>query len=289
MKSKPFDYRRASSVPEALDLLESFAGEAKLLAGGQSLLPVLNFRLNDPRALIDINGIAELSGCRRAGDTLIVGALTRHEEIETSDLVRDTLPLLSQAIRFVAHPAIRTRGTIGGSIALADPAAELPACCVALRAVIVLRGKDGERRVAAGDFFQGLYETALRPDEIVYAVEFPIPHRAVVCDFDEFARRHGDYALVGVASLGRPAGDAAASLDVVVFGATDIPVALRDLAPAGGRLDERSIAEIASAAREALERRGSEMPESDMRLHLAGVLVKRSLGRLASSLEGTRP
>lgn len=272
-----------------MDLLEAFAGEAKLLAGGQSLLPVLNFRLNDPRALIDINGIAEMSGCRRAGDALIVGALTRHEEIENSELVRDTLPLLSQAIRFVAHPAIRTRGTIGGSIALADPAAELPACCVALRAVIVLRGKAGERRVDASDFFKGLYETELRPDELIYAVEFPIPRPAPVVDFDEFARRHGDYALVGVASVAQPDGDAVAALDVVVFGATDIPVALRDLAPAGGRLDERSIADVASAAREAIARRGGEMPESDMRLHLAGVLVKRSLRRLASCLDGTRP
>jgi carbon-monoxide dehydrogenase medium subunit len=173
VKAPAFDYLAPASLAEALSALAEHGEGAKLLAGGQSLVPALNLRLLAPEVLIDLNHVPELTGLSFEGDRIRIGALTRHAEIERSALIREHLPLLSDAVRHVAHPAIRTRGTMGGNLAHADPASEFPACMVALGATMIVAGPDGERRVAAEDFFKGVYETALGPDEILVAIDLP--------------------------------------------------------------------------------------------------------------------
>ena len=200
MKPPRFDYHAPESLDEALDLLADSGPDARILAGGQSLVPVLNFRLARPQVLIDINRIPELAGIEDRGDRLVIGAMTRQREIETSDSVARALPLLHEATRYVAHLPIRTRGTVGGSIANADPAAEDPAVAAALEATMVCRSRRGERRIAAAGFFIDVLTTALEPDEMLVAVEFPgIPDGAGAA-FAEISRRDGDFALAGVAA-----------------------------------------------------------------------------------------
>ena len=218
MKPAAFDYRAPKSVDEALALLQQHAPRAKLLAGGQSLVPVLNFRLASPALLIDLNRIESLAGIHEKDGALLIGAMTRNRAIEKSDLVREANPLLHAAMPYIAHAQIRNRGTIGGSLAHADPAAELPAVCVACEAEMIIRGPRGERRVAATEFFQGLFATALEPDELLTAVRFPAWPKRRRHAFLEVSRRHGDFAIVGVAAIvdsGVPR--------VVVFGAEDGP------------------------------------------------------------------
>ena len=200
MKPPRFDYHAPESLAEALDLLADSGPDARILAGGQSLVPVLNFRLARPQVLIDINRIPELAGIEDRGDRLVIGAMTRQREIETSDSVARAVPLLHEATRYVAHLPIRTRGTVGGSIANADPAAEDPAVAAALEATMVCRSRRGERRIAAAGFFVDVLTTALEPDEMLVAVEFPgIPDGAGAA-FAEISRRDGDFALAGVAA-----------------------------------------------------------------------------------------
>src|ERR1700750_2706709 len=173
MKASAFNYARAVSVSEALELLRTHGERAKVLAGGQSLMPAMNLRLISPELIVDIGELAELRGIGVMGDVLRIGALTRHVDLLRSPEIAAHAPLLTEAITHVAHPAIRNRGTIGGSLAHADPASELPACMLALNAIIVVRGQAGERRIAARDFFTGIYETALSPEELLVAVELP--------------------------------------------------------------------------------------------------------------------
>src|SRR5213080_3750227 len=174
MKASAFAYARATSLANALDLLATHGDGAKVLSGGQSLMPAMNLRLISPELIVDIGQLAELRGIAVKGDTLVIGALTRHVDLlKSSDIARHA-PLLAEAIKHVAHPAIRNRGTIGGSLAHADPASELPACMVALNATIVVSGQGGERRIPAGEFFMGIYETALSPEELLTAVEVPV-------------------------------------------------------------------------------------------------------------------
>ena len=200
MKPPRFDYHAPESLAEALDLLADSGPDARILAGGQSLVPVLNFRLARPQVLIDINRIPKLAGIEDRGDRLVIGAMTRQREIETSDSVARAVPLLHEATRYVAHLPIRTRGTVGGSIANADPAAEDPAVAAALEATMVCRSRRGERRIAAAGFFVDVLTTALEPDEMLVAVEFPgIPDGAGAA-FAEISRRDGDFALAGVAA-----------------------------------------------------------------------------------------
>lgn len=200
MKPPRFDYRAPESLDEALDLLADSGPDARILAGGQSLVPVLNFRLARPGLLIDINRIAELAGIDDKDDRLVIGATARQRAIEMSTVVARAVPLLHEATRYVAHLPIRTRGTVGGSIANADPAAEDPAVAAALEATMVCRSRRGERRIAAAGFFVDVLTTALEPDEMLVAVEFPkIPDGAGAA-FAEISRRDGDFALAGVAA-----------------------------------------------------------------------------------------
>jgi aerobic carbon-monoxide dehydrogenase medium subunit len=200
MKAAAFDYVRATNVAEACVLLAHHGPDARLIAGGQSLLPAMNLRLASPGVLIDIGRIDGLDAIEIRGDLLRIGALTRQETLLRDAVAARHVPLLAEALRHVAHPAIRARGTIGGNLAHADPASELPACMLALDAVIEAVSPRGTRRIAAGDFFTGLFQTALEPDEMLTAVEIRLPaHRFF---FQEIARRSGDYAIVGLAAAG---------------------------------------------------------------------------------------
>src|SRR6267143_1499946 len=191
MKAAAFSYARATSVVNALELLVAHGDGAKVLSGGQSLMPAMNLRLISPELIVVIGELAELRGIAVSGDALTIGALSRHVDLLRSPEVAAHAPLLTDAIVHVAHPAIRNRGTIGGSLAHADPASELPACMLTLGATIIVRGPGGERRIAASEFFVGIYETALTPQELLVAVELPVTPRHSTHFFHEFARRHG--------------------------------------------------------------------------------------------------
>src|SRR5260221_4651914 len=218
MKAPRFAYARPASLAEALALLEKHKGDARVLAGGQSLVPMMNFRVAAPKVLVDINRIAALTGIKVSKNHLRIGALTRHVEIERSADIARHLPLIAAAMPHIAHPPIRNRGTFRGSCALGDPAAELPACAIALGAIFVVASKKGERRIAAEDFFKGLYATALKAGELLVAAEFPLPKPAYASAFGELARRHGDYAMVGVAAHGSTQGGKFSDLRVGFFG-----------------------------------------------------------------------
>src|SRR5258708_21084514 len=200
MKGARFAYARPGSIAEAMALLQKHGDDARELAGGESLGPMLNFRRAAPKVLVDISRIESLAGIKVTKSFVRIGALTRHVDLERSADVAKHLPLVASAIPHIGHPAIRNRGTFGGSCALADPAAELPACALALGATFVVAGKKGERRIAAEDFFKRLYATALKPGELLVAAAFPLPKPGYASAFGELPRRHGDYAMVGVAA-----------------------------------------------------------------------------------------
>jgi len=284
VKPAPFAYVRAASLDQVFDLLVRHGDEARLLAGGQSLVPTLNLRLSAPALLIDINGLDELAGIAVEDGGLRIGALTRQRTVEGSDEVAWHGPLLKMAMPYIAHPAIRNRGTIGGSIALADPAAELPACAVALDAKIELRGPEGPRRVEAAQFFRGLYETDLRPGEVVTAVRFPrcAPgYRSAIC---ELARRHGDYAMVGLVAHARVDGRTLADARLVFFGVGAKPVLAHATGAAieGREVDDSSVAAAKAALDAELEPIGDLHASAATKLHLAGVLTARVISQLAA-------
>lgn len=270
MKTTAFAYRRATSVEDALHLHAEAGDGAKYIAGGQSLLVALNLRLDDPPALIDIGGLSDLRGVKLDGTRLRIGALTRHAEVLTDPLIAHHLPLITQAVGHVAHPAIRNRGTFGGSVALADPAAEMPACCLALGARMVIAGAGGTRRVGADDFFLGMYETALEPGELLVAVEIELPGPDARPGFGELARRHGDYAMAGVAMMVAP-GDAR----VVFFGVSEC--ALRSPAAEAAIVAGATPEEVAAVATEGLEIFGDLNADEDTKRHYAAVLTRRAL------------
>src|SRR5436853_84104 len=186
MKASAFAYARATSLANALDILAAHGDRAKVLSGGQSLMPAMNLRLISPELIVDIGELTELRGIAVKGDVLTIGALTRHVDLLRSSEIAAHAPLLAEAIAHVAHPAIRNRGTIGGSLAHADPASELPACMLALGATIIVRGQAGERRIPAKDFFRGIYETALSAEELLVAIELPVTRKNAAYFFDEF-------------------------------------------------------------------------------------------------------
>jgi aerobic carbon-monoxide dehydrogenase medium subunit len=282
MKAPRFAYARPSSVAETVALLAQHRGDARVLAGGQSLVPMLNFRVAAPKVLVDINRIHGLSGIAMTGDRVRIGAMTRHAEIERSPEIARHLPLVAEAIRHVAHPAVRSRGTFGGSCALADPAAELPACALALEATFVLAGTGGERRVPAAEFFTGLYATALEPAELLVAAEFPLPKPGYRSAFGELARRHGDYALVGLAAHGRVRDAKLHDMRVVFFGVSDRPVRAAGLERA---LEGRA----ASAVADALHHLDADLePRADLHASAATRrdLAKALAGRVLAQLDG---
>jgi carbon-monoxide dehydrogenase medium subunit len=276
MKASAFSYARATSVVNALELLVAHGEKAKVLSGGQSLMPAMNLRLISPELIIDIGEIAELRGIAVGRDVVTIGALTRHVDLLRSPEIAAHAPLLTETIAHVAHPAIRNRGTLGGSLAHADPASELPACMVALNAGIIISGQTGERRVAAEDFFTGIYETVLSPQELLVAVELPVKQKDSVHFFCEFARRHGDYAIVGLAAQAIVEGDVFADLRLAFFAVGDRPV----LAKAAKNLinvviTPAILSDASTALGEELDPQDDQQASASMRRHLAKVLLSR--------------
>lgn len=283
MKAPAFSYVKPRSLAEAFKLLERYGEEARVLAGGQSLLAALNMRLSTPRVLVDINGIAELSGIRVEGERVRIGALTRHRAVERSPEVARHLPLIHQAMPHVAHAAIRNRGTFGGSIALADPAAELPACSVALDAHFVLASRSGERRIAARDFFKGLYDTDLHAGELLVAGEFAAIQPGHRSAFAELARRHGDYALVGLAAHAKYEGGLYSGAAFAFFGVGSAPVVARAAAAAieGRQFSDETVVAAQNVLDRDLPAHSDLHASASARLHLARVLLGRVLRQLA--------
>ncbi len=285
MKPAPFAYVRAETLEDVFRVLGEHGDGARILAGGQSLMATLNMRLSAPEVLVDIGGIAGLAGIEDAGDSIRIGAMTRHADVETSALVAAHAPLIACAMPHVAHPAIRNRGTFGGSIALADPAAELPACALALDARMVIVGKGGRRAVDAASFFRGLYETAVGPGEVLTAVEVPKIGAGWESGFLELARRHGDYAIIGLAAHVPVEGGRFGSGRLVFFGAGDRPIpAVRTAALLEGEAWSDTLADrLATSLKEELDPFEDLNADAAMRKHLAGVLAKRTLAPLLAT------
>jgi carbon-monoxide dehydrogenase medium subunit len=286
MKAPAFDYLRVASLDEACAALSAQKGAARIIAGGQSLMPAMNMRLLAPELLVDIGGLSELRFIRAGANTLHIGALARHADVQSSSLVAKHAPLLTQAIHEVAHQAIRNRGTIGGNLAHADPASELPACAVALEAVLRIHGPNGERQVPAVEFFQGLFETALAEDEILVGIDVPFLTPDQRCAFGELARRRGDYAMVGLAARIDVEGDVASNIRLVFFSVGETPM-LATMAAAtldGKTLDDAKALQAAQAALDADLSPPEDLQASTAtRLHLARVLLGRVWTDLATS------
>jgi carbon-monoxide dehydrogenase medium subunit len=282
MKASAFSYTRASSVGNAIELLSQHGDRAKVLSGGQSLMPAMNLRLLAPELIVDIGALDELRGITVRDGILSIGALTRHVDLQNSPDIAACAPLLKEAIAHVAHPAIRNRGTIGGSLAHADPASELPACVIALDATIVVCGPAGERRIAAENFFIGIYETALSAEELLVAVEVPLPPLHSAHYFSELARRHGDYAIVGLAAQAVVRDQKLIDLRPVFFGVGDkamhvkVPVLLdADMSP-------KLLSEALRELDDALDPPEDQQASGAMRRHYAKVLLARSVAALLS-------
>jgi aerobic carbon-monoxide dehydrogenase medium subunit len=281
MKASAFSYARATSVGNAIELLVAHGDRAKVLSGGQSLMPAMNLRLLAPDLIVDIGALGELRGIVVTGGVVRVGALTRHCELLKSGEIAAHAPLVAEAVRHIAHPAIRNRGTIGGSLAHADPAAELPACMVALNATIVVHGSAGERRIAAAKFFKGVYETALSPQELLVAVEWGVASKNDVHFFSELARRHGDYAIVGLAAQAVVENDRLADFRPVFFSVGDRPQ-LPEMAASLVRVavTPALLSQALQALGEELDPLEDQEASGSMRRHLAKVLLARCVSKL---------
>jgi len=284
LKAPPFAYVRARSLAGVFDLLEQHGERAKLLAGGQSLIAALNMRLSAPDLLIDITRLAELGGIQLRDGVVRIGALTTHAEVERSAEIRRHLPLLAQAAPHIAHAAIRNAGTFGGSIALADPAAEWPACCVALDAQFVLACRAGTRRVAARAFFKGLYATALNPQEVLTQIEIPVPGPEYRSAFVELALRRGDYAIAGLAAVARNTRGALSDLRLAFLGVGAAPTLARGAMAAmeGKRASTDAIAAATQALAQDLDPGADLYSSAATRMQLARVLTGRALAALAA-------
>jgi carbon-monoxide dehydrogenase medium subunit len=279
MKAASFDYVKPKTIGQVIGLLQEHGDDARLLAGGQTLMATLNMRLSEPQWVIDITGIESLRGIRVQGNALRIGALVTHTEIEFSDLVAQHAPLLKAAAPHIAHRAIRNSGTWGGSIAYADPAAEWPTCFLALGGTVIAQGPQGERRIAADDFFTGLYSTALQPDELLIACELPLARADHWFGFSELARRHGDYAIVGMAATARRDGAALRGLRIGLLGLDATPLRARQTE---ALLEGRALnADLVTEAVACLRREVDPLPDltnaPDTKRHLIGVLLQRML------------
>ncbi|MBL8571146.1 MAG: xanthine dehydrogenase family protein subunit M [Phreatobacter sp.] len=285
MKARAFRYVRPATIAEAFDAFAEAGGEASYLAGGHSLAPALALRLQAPDVLIDIAHIDALRGIALDGDRLRIGALTRHVETLTDPLIAAHAPLLRMAAPHVAHPAIRNRGTLGGSVALADPAAEFPAVMLAIGADMEIAGPDGHRRVPAEAFFLDLYQTALEPGELLVAFHVPVARPSHRWAFDEFARRRGDYAVIGAGLMLDMDGPAVAEARFAFLSAAATPVRARQAEArlVGRVLDGDAIADAQQALAGDLDPPDDERTPAAMRLHLARVLLGRLLGGLVDN------
>ena len=287
MKPPPFDYVAPESLDEAVGLLAADEVDAKVLAGGQSLVPLLSMRLAHPDLLVDLRRIEGLDSIAHDGETIVVGAMATQHDAETNHLLHELCPLVPDAMRYVAHPQIRNRGTVGGSVAHADPAAELPAVIVALDAKVRVAGTGPTREVAAADLYTTTMTTTLEPDEVLTAVAFQAiaPGTGTACV--EVARRAGDYAMCGGVAQVTVADDSFSDVRLALFGISDTPVRISHVEDAlrGGHAAPEAIASATAATTEGIELKGDPRLDQDYSRHLASVVAKRSLQR---ALERTK-
>ncbi len=283
LKARAFSYARPATIAEALEMFEAAGEDASYIAGGQSLVPALALRLQAPQALIDIAHIPELRGIALDGGWLRIGALTRHCETLSDPLIAQHAPLFHDAAPFVAHPAIRNKGTLGGSIALADPASEFPAMALAMGAELEVANRSGTRRVPANDYFIDLFQTAIEPGELLVAIHVPVVRSTHRWAFDELARRRGDYAIVGSGILADVQGDRVEDIRIVFFGVGNTPVRAvsAEQGLIGRQLDRSVIAAAQAALSSDLAPPDDEHTPATMRIHLARVLLGRLLSRIA--------
>ncbi len=286
MKAPPFHYIKPQSLAEVFELLDTHGDDAQILAGGQSLMPTLHLRLSSPTVLIDINGLDELAGIAIDDDHVTIGALTRQADVLKSDTVSAHLATLARAMPHVAHVAIRNRGTFGGSIAYADPAAELPACMLALEATLIVQSGQAKREIAASEFFLGLYETARAPNELLIGARIPVDPPNRVSAFLELSRRHGDFAVVGLAATATAVDHRLEDVRLAFFGCEDrAKLALRAAqAVSGSRADATAIKAAIEALAEDLDPVANLLGSSATKRHLATVLTRRALAELAGGI-----
>jgi carbon-monoxide dehydrogenase medium subunit len=279
VKAPKFSYIRAESVKHALELLDQHGEDARILAGGQSLMPTLNMRLSQPDILIDINPLDDLKGITVDGDVVCIGALTRHVDVLNSDIIAEHLPLIAEAMPHVAHVAVRNRGTIGGSVALADPAAEMPACILALSATLVVQSSSGKREIPAENFFHGLYETARNDNELLIEIRVPFQKKENVSVFLELARRHGDFAIAGIAAYGKVSGKTVDNMRLVYFASEDKPtMGTKAISELNGKTWSDETKEVVKTALESdLDPMANLHGSAAMKLHLQKVLTGRAI------------
>ena len=283
MKAPPFTYHRPSSIEYALELLAEHGDDAKVLAGGQSLVPLMALRMGQPAHVVDIGGIAELAEIGMVGSDLGIGAMVRHAQAERSPEVEAFAPLVHQALPWVGHRAIRSQGTVVGSIAHADPAAEMPAVALATGATMRARSTSGLREIPADEFFEGYLQTALRPDELLTAVQFPQWPERAVGSVVEVARRHGDYALVGLVTKLEVDGGSITDAALAFFGAASTPVRVPEAEEmlVGQAVTPGLFDEVGAIASGVLSPPGDIHGTTAYRKHLAGVLTRRGLAQAA--------
>jgi aerobic carbon-monoxide dehydrogenase medium subunit len=282
------EYEAPTTIAEAVGLLAEHQDEASVLAGGQSLIPLMALRLARPAVLIDINGLSELSGVSVTDGQLAIGAMTREYVAEESEAVADIVPLLAAALPLIGHEAIRSRGTIGGSLAHADPAAELPAVALALAAEFVVRSRSGDRVVPAAEWFEGYLATSRRPDEILVEVRFPAAAPGTGVAFQEVARRHGDFAIVGLAASLTLAGGAISDARLAFAGVADVPVRAADAEEllVGERPSAELFEEAARRATAGIDPPADLNGSSEYRKKVAAALVRRGLQAAADNAYG---
>ena len=288
MKPAPFKYAAARSLDEAISLIGRFGKDCRVIAGGQSLMAMMNLRTARPSVIVDIARIEELGQWRKQPDGIVIGAMVRQRELETDTELRAALPLLADAVGSIGHVATRSRGTIVGSLCHADPAAELPVCAVALDATLVLQSKNGEREVPAAEFFKGIFTTNTRDDELVTAVRFPTPADRTLTAFDEIARRQGDFAMVSTACTARLDNTGAFEDVRLVFGGVgDIPVRATEAERSliGAKPDQECMTNAGIIAAAALSPYDDIHATSQYRKSIAAVLTERVLQRTLDSLQ----
>jgi len=279
VKPAKFAYHAPSSLDEAVSLLQRYAGEARVLAGGQSLIPMMNFRIAAPAALVDLNRMPDLDYIRQEGGVVRIGAMTRQRKLEFSPVIAERLPLLRDAIKLVGHLPTRSRGTIGGSLAHADPAAELPMMLQVLEGEVVARGPAGERVIKAGEFFRSLLTTALTAEEILIEVRFPVMLAGARYAVEEFARRHGDFAICAVAAVLQCDGNRCTKARLATGGTGPVPLRLEaaEAVLEQKGLSEAAVEEATEAAARAVEPMADQNGSAEFRRHLARVLTGRVL------------
>jgi carbon-monoxide dehydrogenase medium subunit len=292
VKPPPFEYVAAGSLDEALTALTEHGDEAKLIAGGQSLVPLLAFRLARPSVLVDLNGVAGLDRVELSEDTLLLGSMARQRAIERLPGLRERCPMIAEAVELIGHVAIRNRGTVGGSLAHADPAAEWPALAVVLEAELEVAGPRGARTVPAREFFLTYFTTALEPDEVLTGVRVPIPNGRTGSAFLELSRRHGDFALAGVGALVTLGEDGTAvdvRLGLIGVGSRPVRAEASEAALHGRVPDAEALAEAAATVAREIEPTGDIHASEEYRRHLAVVLTRRALAAAVARAEGGAP